>query len=86
MIKSKVEIFIERNFTDPSERLVAMQTYEDMVNYLRAEKAKWVLVYVDVLEPTNLQFSYVARPRIVWKFQIQDEDVLRRFDLLFSAP
>ncbi len=80
------EVFIERFFSKPSDRLEAMQTYEDMVNYLRAEKAKWVLVYVDVLGPTDRKFSYVARPRIVWEFQIQDEDVLRRFVLLFDAP
>ena len=86
MTDSKVEIFIERNFTDPSERLAALQTYEDMVNYLRAEKAKWVLAYVNVLEKPRAKFSYAVRSKMVWKFQIQDADVLRRFDLIFSAP
>ncbi len=83
--KSKVEVLIERPFADPLDRLKAMQDYEDMVNYLRAEKAKWVLVYCDVVEKDANKFTYNQVHLIVWKFQIPNESVRVKFNDIFGA-
>ncbi len=83
---NKVEVLIERKFIDPSERCHAMQTYEDMTNYLRAEKAKWVLAYCNVEVDQTSGFSYRnIVHKIVWKFQIPNEKIRFRFNNIFGT-